>query len=130
METNNGYMLLIKNNIISAVETKQLVEKMEYQVDLATTGRTAMELIHDYRYDMILLDAYLPDMDEIVLIQHIRLHEITKNRKPVPIILFTEPDLFKYKMKKIYLEAGVNEIVMKSLLEENSMDKLVQYINE
>src|ERR1700676_319409 len=57
------------------------LESGGYAVDVANDGSTAIELVHNTEYDLIILDLGLPDMDGLSVLQKIR------NRKPSPPVL-------------------------------------------
>lgn len=57
------------------------LEGAGYAVDVANTGRAALDLIHTVEYDLAILDLMLPDMDGMQILQKIR------NRKTGPPVL-------------------------------------------
>ena len=57
------------------------LESGGYAVDVANDGNTAIELVHNTEYDLIILDLGLPDMDGLSALQKIR------NRKTSPPVL-------------------------------------------
>jgi two-component system copper resistance phosphate regulon response regulator CusR len=57
------------------------LEGAGHAVDVANTGRVALDLIHTIEYDLAILDLMLPDMDGMQILQKIR------NRKAGPPVL-------------------------------------------
>lgn len=57
------------------------LESAGYGVDLAPDGATALNLVHQTDYDLIILDMMLPDMDGLKVLEKIR------NRKASPPVL-------------------------------------------
>jgi two-component system copper resistance phosphate regulon response regulator CusR len=57
------------------------LESAGYAVDVATDGRTALDMAHATEYDLIVLDMMLPDTDGIYVLEKIR------NRKGSPPVL-------------------------------------------
>jgi two-component system copper resistance phosphate regulon response regulator CusR len=57
------------------------LESAGYGVDLAPDGGTALGLVHQTDYDLIILDMMLPDMDGLKVLEKIR------NRKSSPPVL-------------------------------------------
>jgi two-component system copper resistance phosphate regulon response regulator CusR len=57
------------------------LESAGYAVDSAPDGRTAIEMLHETDYDLIILDMMLPDMDGLKVLERIR------NRKASPPVL-------------------------------------------
>jgi heavy metal response regulator len=57
------------------------LESGGYAVDVAPDGRTAIDMVHDTDYDLIILDMMLPDMDGLKVLEKVR------NRKTSPPVL-------------------------------------------
>jgi len=57
------------------------LESAGYAVDVAGDGNTAIEMVHQTEYDLVILDMMLPDMDGLQVLQKIR------NRKSSPPVL-------------------------------------------
>ena len=69
MATN---ILVVEDNWIAAEVVRTVLESRGYTMLLATTGRQAMEWISDQKYDVVLLDLMLPDVDGAQLLQILR----------------------------------------------------------
>lgn len=57
------------------------LESAGYAVDVANDGGTAIEMVHQTEYDLVILDMMLPDMDGLQVLEKIR------NRKTSPPVL-------------------------------------------
>ncbi len=57
------------------------LESAGYAVDLAANGTSALDMIHNAEYDLIVLDMMLPDMDGLKVLEKIR------NRRSSPPVL-------------------------------------------
>src|SRR5437763_10584728 len=57
------------------------LESAGYAVDVAADGTTAIEMVHQTEYDLVILDMMLPDMDGLQVLEKIR------NRKTSPPVL-------------------------------------------
>src|SRR5262245_35249956 len=79
-----------------------------FQATTATTGRTALESVHKYPPDLIILDVMLPDIDGLEVCRSLRQHDASR---PIQIILLTarteEID------RVVGFEVGADDYVMK-----------------
>jgi two-component system OmpR family response regulator len=73
------------------------LERKHYRVDLARDGRQALEFLRDTRYDLVLLDVRLPEVDGFEVCQQLRRDGIF-----VPVLMLTarsQPDDIVYGLK-------------------------------
>jgi DNA-binding response OmpR family regulator len=101
----------------------QLLEKVllesGYHVDLATDGLSALSKLKEQYYDIAILDNYLPTMNGIDILKHIRAHNF-----PTKVIMITavnEHDLVQEGLKH-----GADEILTKPF----EFEKLIDCINQ
>ncbi len=82
------------------------LESGGYAVDVANDGNTAIELVHNTEYDLIILDLGLPDMDGLSVLQKIR------NRKTSPpVLILSARDAVDDRVKG--LEGGADDYLVK-----------------
>jgi DNA-binding response OmpR family regulator len=65
-------ILIVDDELSILVPIKFLLEKNDYRVDLAQSGRDALDKIAQSKPDLILLDIMLPDLDGYEIFQMIR----------------------------------------------------------
>ena len=82
---------------------------MDCEVDLAEDGKEALELILEYRYDLILMDIHMPEINGFDTTQKIRALE--EEKKDIPIIAVTTSALEGDVEKCI--QSGMNDFVSK-----------------
>jgi NDP-sugar pyrophosphorylase family protein/CheY-like chemotaxis protein len=75
------------------------------------SGREAIEAVREEKYDAVILDLQMPDMDGIETIRVIRTLE---NGRAVPIVLFTAHN--EREVEAAALEAGADGVLIKPLL--------------
>lgn len=56
-------ILLVEDIELNVVVAKALLEKLGHQVDVAVNGEQALQKVSEHRYQLILMDIQLPDMD-------------------------------------------------------------------
>jgi DNA-binding response OmpR family regulator len=65
-------VLIVDDEISILVPLKFLLEKNNYRVDLAQSGKDALDMITQSKPDLVLLDIMLPDLDGYEIYQMIR----------------------------------------------------------
>jgi len=83
--------LLVEDNEISLEIMKNQLAAMGFAVDTALSGRQALRNYRGTRYDLVLTDIEMPDMDGFALVQAIRRLE-TGNGRRTPILAITAAD--------------------------------------
>ncbi|MBS7638003.1 response regulator [Candidatus Bathyarchaeota archaeon] len=90
---------------------KGILEAEGYNVDVATTGRGALEKCEDTVFDLVILDFMLPDMrgDEV-------LRYLKKIHRGLKVLLITGYSTFKDSIDALSL--GISEILLKPISPE------------
>jgi DNA-binding response OmpR family regulator len=69
---NHNKILIVDDEVSILVPIKFLLEKNKFDVELAQSGKEALDKIAQSRPDLILLDIMLPDLDGYEIFQMIR----------------------------------------------------------
>lgn len=86
-------------------------------VDVALSGKEALQQVADHTYDLILMDLRMPDMDGREVTMRIREMKDNPNHK-TPIIALSA-DIFWQGDEDKCLKAGMNACLVKPLRSEN-----------
>lgn len=109
-------VLLIEDNYTIAEQLCDFLEQHYFQVDYASDGRMGLKLIEKNRYDVILLDLTLPDIDGIKLCYQIK----QQGSFITPVLMLTARDSLSDKGEGF--DAGADDYLTKPFeLEEVSM---------
>ena len=84
-----------------------VLRALGYQPDTAENGRTAIEKVSSHRYDLILLDLQMPDIDGFEVARYIRAH---LDYQPI-IVAITAGASPEDRQRCI--EAGMDDYVLK-----------------
>jgi two-component system, OmpR family, response regulator MprA len=76
-----------------------------YTVDVATDGRTGLNLAHDHHPDLVILDWMLPGMDGLEVCRRLRL------QSGLPILMLTAKDTIQDRVQG--LDAGADDYIVK-----------------
>ncbi len=82
-----------------------------YEVEVAATGRAALEAIRDRPPDLVVLDLMLPEVDGIEITRRVRAAEDAENRVPLPILMLTARDAVADRVAG--LEIGADDYLVK-----------------
>lgn len=104
-------VLLVDDNAINLTVTEGLLEPLKMKITSALSGREALELIDQNRYDLIFMDHMMPELDGVETTRIIRrLHPEYAN---VPIIALTANAVDG--AKEMFLSEGMNDFVPKPI---------------
>ncbi len=108
---NGGHLLLAEDHQPNVLVAKTFAEMFGYTVDVADNGRQAVLMWRTGRYDLILMDVQMPEMDGLQATRAIREFERTHGRAPIPIIGMTAHALDSARER--CLDAGMNDYISK-----------------
>ena len=106
-------ILLAEDNLIGQKLAVSLIQRMGHKVLIAQNGIQAIEAIEREKFDIILMDVQMPEMDGLEATQAIRERESLTGRPRIPIIAMTA-----YAMagdRDRCLEAGMDGYVSKPI---------------
>ncbi len=115
-------MLLVDDNLINQKVAQRLLQQVGYKADIAGNGLEALEAVRRQRYDMVLMDVQMPEMDGLEATRQIRLLDLPW---PNPCIIAMTANAMHGDREKC-LAAGMNDYVSKPIQPE----KLVQTIEQ
>lgn len=81
-------ILVVDDNFVNLKVAKGIFKKYEIDIDMAGSGKEALEMMEQHRYDMVFLDQMMPEMDGIETLKRIRDHQGEYFSK-VPIVALT-----------------------------------------
>ena len=121
------HILLAEDVEINREIVQSLLEPTHLEIDCAENGVEAIEKFskNPGRYDVILMDVQMPEMDGYEAARHIRLFDIPR-AKTIPIIALTA-NVFKEDIEKC-LSSGMNDHLGKPIDMGELLTKLEQYL--
>jgi len=82
-------ILVAEDNRVNQVVTIRLLERLGHVVDTVADGRDAVERLASNTYDVVLMDVQMPEMDGLEATRAIRLRELERGLRRVPIVALT-----------------------------------------
>lgn len=113
-------ILLAEDNKINQRFAVALLEKAGHSVDIVENGHQAVDAVRRLEYDVVLMDAQMPELDGIGATRAIRALPAPRNN--VTIIALTANAMSG--ADKDYLAAGMDDYVSKPIRAELLFDKL------
>lgn len=104
--------------------TREMLEMMECDVDVAEDGEAALSMFKENSYDMIFMDIQMPEMDGYDATREIR--KLEKTGEHIPIVAITANAMEGDKEKCI--KAGMDDYICKPLKGEDLETVLSQYL--
>ncbi|RXY76930.1 aerobic respiration two-component sensor histidine kinase ArcB [Klebsiella pneumoniae] len=103
-------VLLVEDIELNVIVARSVLEKLGNSVDVAMTGKAALEMFEPGEYDLVLLDIQLPDMTGLDISRELK-QRFAADELP-PLVALTANVL---KNKKEYLDAGMDDVLSKPL---------------
>ena len=84
-----GKILIIDDDITNSKLLEKILKKLDHETEIANNGSSALSLIKNDKFDLILLDIIMPDINGIEMLQKIKEND---NYYDTPIIMLTALD--------------------------------------
>ncbi len=119
MEQQNK-ILVVEDDLTNGILFKRILDKAGYSVKLVHSGKEALSVLKNGKYDAILTDWMMPQMDGIELIRQIRLliH-------PLPLIIMITA-LISDNARAYALDSGADDFIAKPV----DIEELLTRIND
>jgi signal transduction histidine kinase/ActR/RegA family two-component response regulator len=121
----DAHILAVDDIVTNLAVLKGLLAPYRIQITLCTSGAESIELIKKQRFDFVLMDHMMPEMDGIEAVALIRQWEesLQKSAQGIPIIALTANAVSG--MKEMFLEKGFNDYISKPI-EISRLDEVME----
>jgi signal transduction histidine kinase/CheY-like chemotaxis protein len=123
-----GTVLLVEDNEFNAMLAKELLSLMGLEVTLAVNGAEACFAFEQQRFDVVLMDCQMPDVDGYEATRRIRCSERASSKAAVPIVAVTANALAGDR--EACLAAGMNDYLAKPYTAAQLRAKLIAWLPE
>ncbi|MBK0381011.1 hybrid sensor histidine kinase/response regulator [Mucilaginibacter segetis] len=114
-------ILIAEDNAVNQKLAKYILNKMGYDPDIVYNGHECINALINKKYDMILMDVQMPDMDGLEATRFIR-----QNMDHQPVIVAMTANVMSEDKDKC-IEAGMNDYLSKPLKLQEIMDILEKW---
>jgi CheY-like chemotaxis protein len=87
--TRRGRVLLVEDNFVNQRVAVYMLTKLGHPVDVAKHGREAIDVLSNARYDLVLMDCQMPEMDGYEATRMIRDPTSSVLEHDVPVVAMT-----------------------------------------
>jgi len=101
-------ILVAEDNVINQKIALKMLERFGYECDIAANGLEVIEAMHRQKYDMILMDMIMPEMDGLEATKAVR----NMNLENQPVIIALTANAMEQERDKCF-EAGMDDYLSK-----------------
>lgn len=120
-------ILLVDDHVTNRKVCKALLRDTQIQVDEAMGGYECIEKVKNARYDLILLDHMMPDLDGIETLHRLHNMGLVEKNHP-PVIAMTANAIVG--AEEMYISEGFTDFLSKPIRSEKMEEMLVHYLPE
>jgi len=121
-----GEVLLVEDNPFGQAFARRVLEKAHYRVTTASKGGEAVESARKHRFDMILMDVMLPDMNGFEATRTIRANESATGLSRTPIVALSAHCSADYDEQAKAL--GMDDFLSKPVLPAQLLEMAAKWI--
>lgn len=116
------HILVVEDNIVTNKAISSILRTQGYDVSSVFSAEDALEVFKPDKYDLLIIDLYLPKMSGYTLLQAVR------KRSVVPVIINTSYASVKSRVKLINI--GANDFIDKSHGRQEILDSIHLLLND
>lgn len=118
-------ILLVEDNPVNIKVTSIVLNKLGHNLTVATNGNEALEKLKQSRFDIVLMDIEMPEMNGLEAAELIRSGEVGLENSTIPIIAMTAHVLDE--MVVACKKAGMNHLIPKPI-DIETLDETIQSV--
>jgi PAS domain S-box-containing protein len=113
----SGTVLLVEDNTVNQIIVRELLETLGLEVVTTANGKEALEAFKAHRFNLIIMDVQMPEMDGLEATRRIRQMEasegVLSSRPAIPIVALTAHAM--RGDREACLKAGMNDYTSKPI---------------
>ncbi len=121
-------LLIVEDSEPNRLLYRLFLEETPLSLEFATTGAKALELFDARRFDALVMDIQLPDIDGLTVIKDIRRREAASGQPPVPILVVTAY-AFREEAGRAFA-AGCDALLTKPIQKSHFLEALGQLLSK
>ena len=117
-------ILLVEDNKVNQKVAKLMLGRFGLEVDIASDGQEAVNIVRKRDYDIVLMDIQMPVKDGITATKEIREMDFSNRKEPWIIALTAHAT---EGFKSVAIESGVDSIIVKPIRRETLYQSLMKF---
>ncbi len=133
-----GNILVVDDNAINRDILSRYLERLDHVVAVANGGKKALDMLYEWKFDLVMLDVMMPGMNGYQVLDHIKNDPVLRD---IPVIMISALDEVDSVVRCIemgaedYLPKPFNPVLLKarldaSLEKKRLRDKEVEYLRQ
>lgn len=119
-------ILVVEDDKKTQTAIQSLLKKKDIEIECASFGQSALDLLKDKHFDCIILDLQLPDMTGFEWLEYVERQ--MDGKEPPPVIVYTAKDLTEDENRRLNLYTG--SIVIKGASSsERLLDEVTLFLH-
>src|SRR5690606_6556507 len=102
-------ILLVEDNVINQMVATRMLNRLGYRPDIAANGNEAVDAVKNIKYDIVLMDILMPELDGLEASKIIK-KEVAPENKPVLIAMTANAMVGD---RENYIQAGMDDYISK-----------------
>ena len=123
-----AHVLVAEDHPVNRVVVTAVLESLGCRVAIAENGRQALDACRAGRFDLVLMDIQMPEMDGRQATLGIRAHELRAGLRPMPIVALTANAL--KEDRDACLAAGMDDYLVKPVSREQLWAVLSHWLRD
>lgn len=120
-------VLVVEDNAVNQLLVKKVLEKTGCMIDIASNGTEAIKCLKSKKYDVVLMDVQMPEMDGYETTIHIRT-KFAAPQSQIPIIAMTA-HAFGSDVTQC-ISSGMNDYISKPFKPEDLYAKIIKHLEK
>ncbi|MEA3277347.1 MAG: response regulator [Pseudomonadota bacterium] len=124
----HGHVLLVEDNPVNQKVARTMLTRIGLDVALANNGKEAVDAVQKRRFDVVLMDVQMPELDGFQATGQIRQLEAAKQGHRLPIVAMTANAMKGDKERCI--DAGMDDYLSKPVKQDAVRGALAKWLPE
>ena len=127
MDIPNAKILVVDDTKMNLVVIKHLLKRCRAGLDTAQSGKECLEMTKNKKYDIILMDHMMPELDGIQTLHMIH-EDIDNPNVNTPIVVLTANAIVG--MREQYIKEGFADYLSKPIEVDKLEEMLERYVGD